>query len=189
MRFTKGCLLSADHSGRPGEFSVVTYQVAFRGSKPANLPVKELPPEQLQDVQQRVDQFDATPAAPIPTNCRHQSRRKLVQDPKLRRPRRTTEAEFSPARQLSFLSALPEINGLISSNPKSRGHAYVSLSGNTATVEVSVPCQQGAGVPTGRLCERNLPGISTDGPTPISALQVSEGGGEWRSISLGESCQ
>ncbi len=165
--FTKGCLLLVILAVLV--FSIVTYQVVFRGSKPANLPVKELPPEQLQDVQQRVDQFDATPVAPIPTQT--PAAPQVSPGPQTEAPTPTPANEPSPTRQL-ILSA-SEINGLISANPKSRGHAYVSLSGNTATVEVSVPANKVPGFPSGGYVNGTFR-ISTDGPTPISALQVSK---------------
>jgi hypothetical protein len=82
-----------------------------------------------------------------------------------------TPNEASPGRQL-ILSA-SEINGLISANPKSRGHAFVSLSGNTATVEVSVPANKVPGFRQGGFVNGTFR-ITTDGPTPISALQVSK---------------
>ncbi len=65
-----------------------------------------------------------------------------------------------------------EINGLISANPKSRGHAYVSVSGNTATVQMSIASEKVPGFPKGYLNGSFT--ITTDGPTPITGLQVSK---------------
>ena len=45
-------------------FGVASYLLYSRGSKPAALPVEELPPAELASVQQRVDQFEAMPPAP-----------------------------------------------------------------------------------------------------------------------------
>jgi hypothetical protein len=64
-----------------------------------------------------------------------------------------------------------EINGLISANKKSRGHAYVTLSGNTATVQMSIPTDKVPGLPRGYL--NGSFNITTDGPTPLTALKVS----------------
>ena len=65
-----------------------------------------------------------------------------------------------------------EVNGIIAANKKARGHAYVSLSGNTATVQVSIPTDKVPGLPPGYL--NGSFNITTDGPTPISALKVSK---------------
>ena len=46
-------------------------------------------------------------------------------------------------RQLAVTAA--EINGLIAANKKARGHAYVTLSGNTATVQLSIPTDKDTG--------------------------------------------
>jgi len=163
--FTKGCLLLLVVAVLL--CAVLTYQVIFRGSKRANLPVKELPQQQLQDVQQRIDQFEATPPEPIPT----QTPVATQAAPEEQTQAPTPANEANSARQLILSTS--EINGLISANPKSRGHAYVSLSGNTATVEISVPANKVPGFPQGGYVNGTFR-ITTDGPTPISALQVSK---------------
>ena len=61
---------------------------------------------------------------------------------------------------------------MISANPKSRGHASVSISGNTAQVRVSIPSDKVPSLPRGYL--NGSFSITTNGPTPISALQVSK---------------
>src|SRR4029077_21286386 len=48
-------------------FGVGSYVLYSRGSTPVALPVAELPPTELASVQQRVDQFEAMPPAPVPS--------------------------------------------------------------------------------------------------------------------------
>src|SRR5262249_16139239 len=107
--FTKGCLLLIILVVLV--FGVFTYQLVFRGSKPANLPVNELPPQELQDVQQRIDQFEITTPAPLPTQTPAQAQATV---PPETQPPTPVPNESSPGRQL-ILSA-SEINGLISAN-------------------------------------------------------------------------
>ncbi len=76
----------------------------------------------------------------------------------------------TPERQLVVTAG--EINGLIAANKKSRGHAYVTLSGNTATVQISIPTDKVPGLPRGYL--NGSFNITTDGPTPLTALKVSK---------------
>jgi len=78
----------------------------------------------------------------------------------------------TPAPERQLVLTADEINGLISANGKSRGHAYVSLSGNTAHVQVSISSDKVPGFPPGYLNGSFT--ITTNGPTPISALQVSK---------------
>jgi hypothetical protein len=163
--FAKGCLLLLVLL--LVVFAVATYQVVFRGSKPAKLPVQELPPEHLHEVQQRVDQFESMPPAATPT----QAAPTATPVTQTETPTPTIPSESNSGRQLTLTAT--EINGLISANPKSRGHAFVSLSGNTATVEVSVPANKVPGFPQGGFVNGTFR-ITTDGPTPISALQVSK---------------
>jgi hypothetical protein len=136
---------------------------AFTTAKPVALPIEELSPQALADVQQRVDQFQATPplTPPVPT------------------PAPSVAPEETPAptpppppsgRELRMSAG--EINGLISANPKSRGHAYVSLSGNAADVQISISPGKVPGFPKGYL--NGTFRITTNGPTPINALQVSK---------------
>ena len=143
-------------------FGVASYLLYSRGSKPAALPVAELPPAELESVQQRVDQFEAMPpappASPIPT-----AQAAADETPT------AVPAASVPERQLVLTA--DEINGLISANKKSRGHAHVSLSGNTAHVQISISSDKVPGFPPGFLNGSFT--ITTNGPTPINALQVS----------------
>jgi hypothetical protein len=158
--FGRGCLFLI-------AFAVLTivliglggYLLFSGGSKPAPLPIAELPPAQLSSVQERIDQFEATPATPSHTP-----------QPASTSAAPNETATPAPGRQL-VLSA-SEINGLIAANPKSRGHAYVTISGNTANVRVSIPSQKVPSLPRGYLNGSFT--ITTNGPTPISALQVSK---------------
>ena len=143
-----------------------SYLLYSRGSKPTALPVEELPPAELATVQQRVDQFEATPPTPSYTPSPPQATTPAIPDVT---PPPATPAP-TPERQLVLSAA--EINGLISANPKSRGHASVSISGNTATVRVSIPSEKVPSFPRGYLNGSFT--ITTNGPTPISALQVSK---------------
>jgi len=130
--------------------------------RPAPLPVHELPPEALNDVHQKIDQFETAPAPPTPPP------QSMAATPT---PESTVAPPAStPERQL-ILTA-DEINGLIAANRKSRGHAYVSLSGNTATVQLSIPSDKVRGFPRGYL--NGSFAITTTGPTPIANLQVSK---------------
>ena len=161
----KGCLFLA-------AFALLTlvliglgsYLLFSGGSKPTQLPIEELPPAQLAEVQQRVDQFESTPPTPSYTPTATAA------------PDATSEATPEPpaptpeGRQLTLSGS--EINGLISANPKSRGHAYVSVSGNTATVQMSIASEKVPGFPKGYL--NGSFNITTDGPTPITGLQVSK---------------
>ena len=162
----KGCLFLV-------AFAVLTvlviglgsYLLYSGGSQPTELPVEELPSAQLSEVQRRVDQFESAPPVPSYTP--------------VATPTPATTAEASPesptpppdtGRQLVLSGS--DINGLISANPKSRGHAYVSISGNTARVQLSIPSEKVPGFPKGYLNGSFV--IKTDGPTPITALQVSK---------------
>lgn len=142
-----------------------SYLLFSGGSKPSPLPVEDLPPAQLADVQERVDRFEQMPPAPsyTPTPAA------TVSGEPEATPEESTPTP-PPGREL-VLSAL-EINGLISANRKSRGHAYVSISGNTANVQMSISSDKVSGFPKGYLNGSFT--ITTDGPTPISALQVSK---------------
>ena len=143
-----------------------SYLLYSRGSKPTTLPIEELPPAQLSSVQQRVDQFEATP--PTPSYAPPPPQATTPATPDVTPPPATPAP---PAERQLVLSAA-EINGLISANPKSRGRASVSISGNTATVRVSIPSDKVPGFPRGYLNGSFT--ITTNGPTPISALQVSK---------------
>lgn len=129
--------------------------------RPIPLPVHELPPEALNDVHQRIDQFEAMP--PAPPSSPPQSTGPTPAP---------TAAPPAPTPERQLVVTADEINGLIASNPKSRGHASVSLSGNTATVQLSIPSDKVPGFPRGYLNGSFV--ITTNGPTPLTNLQVSK---------------
>jgi hypothetical protein len=131
---------------------------ALVSSKPAPLPVKPLPKQELTQLQDRLDEFKATPPAATPTPASSIA------------PGATPSPTPGPEHQLS-LSAT-QINGLIAANKHSRGHAFVTISGNTAHVELSIPTDKIPGIPRGYLNGSFI--IETNGPTPISGLQVSK---------------
>lgn len=132
-------------------------------SAPTVLPVEELPPEQLSALHERIEQFQRAPAAPVTTPTPVET---VATD-----ATPTPEPAATPNGKELVLSAA-EINGLIAANRKSRGHASVSLSGNTAHVQLSVPSDKVPGFPRGYL--NGTFAITTDGPTPIGALNVSK---------------
>ena len=91
-----------------------SYSFFARGSKPTPLPIEELAPKALSEVLQRVDQFQATLPLPPPVAA--------VEPGGTPTP---TPVPQKPEKELVVSAA--EINGMISANPKSRGHAYVSM--------------------------------------------------------------
>ncbi|MBA3962896.1 MAG: hypothetical protein H0X40_13505 [Chthoniobacterales bacterium] len=133
-------------------------------SDPVQIPVQELPPEALSEVQHRVVQFQngaATTQVPEPTVA----------------PEATAAPDVTPTpapppdgRQLVLSAA--EINGLIAANRKARGHASVSISGQTANIQISIPSDKVPTFPPGYL--NGTFTITTNGPTEISGLQVSQ---------------
>lgn len=135
---------------------------AFTNAKPVALPIEELAPQTLADVRQRVDQFEATPPVAIPVATPTASVA----------PNQTPPPASTPPPERELRMSAAEINGLISANPKSRGHAYVSLNGNTANVQISLSPGKVPGFPKGYL-NGNFT-ITTEGPTPLSALRVSK---------------
>jgi len=162
----KGCLLLAIVFGIVFLFLLISgYRFLSSSKQPAAIPVKELPPQELSDLNQRIETFrntsPSTPSftpAPGPATTAEES------------PTPTPAASAPPGREL--IMTADQINGLISANPKSRGHAFVSLSGNTATVQVSVPSEKVPWLPKGYFNGSFV--ITTDGPTPLSAIQVSQ---------------
>lgn len=141
--------------------SLGSYLLFSKGAKPVVLPVEDLPPAQLSSLQERVDQFEAAPppvavATPAPAVAPDESP--------------TPPPVANDGRQLTMSAS--EINGLIAANPKSRGHASVSINGNKATVQLSISSDKVPGFPKGYLNGSFV--ITTDGPTPINALQVSK---------------
>lgn len=132
-------------------------------SAPTPLPVEELPAERLGELQQRIDRFQSAPTSSV-----------VAATPGISvapEATPTPEPAATPTGKELVLSA-SEINGLISANRKSRGHAFVSLAGNTANVQISVPSDKVPGFPRGYL--NGTFAIMTDGPTPIGALSVSK---------------
>lgn len=136
---------------------------SFTKAKPVTLPIEELSPPALADVRQRIDQFQATPPAPAATPLPS-----VAPD---ETPAPTPAAPTPPPERQLTVSA-GEINGLIAANRKSRGHAYVGLSGNSAQVQISIDPGKVPGLPRGYL--NGTFTITTDGPTPISALRASK---------------
>ncbi|MGI8431407.1 MAG: hypothetical protein ACR2MW_03840 [Chthoniobacterales bacterium] len=133
-------------------------------SQPVQLPVEELTPEALSEVHQRIEQFQNTvPTAVAPTPA------PAPQDANAPTP--TPAVEPTPIGRQLVLSAA-EINGLIAANKKSRGHAFVSLSGNTANIQISVPTDKIPGFPAGYV--NGTFTIRTNGPTSVNALEVSK---------------
>jgi len=141
------------------------YRFVSKSKQPTVLPVKDLPAQELADLNQRIEDFKNTsPATPSFTPT----------------PGPVTNAEESPtptpeptaAAGRELVVTADQINGLIAANPKSRGHAFVSLSGNKATVQVSVPSEKVPWVPKGYFNGSFV--ITTDGPTSLSAIQVSK---------------
>ena len=160
--FAKGCLVLVVVGGLAFLlFGVASYLLYSRGSKPTALPVEELPPAEIASVQQRIDQFEAMPPAPAPSP-----------PPVAPVAPDETPAPVTPTAERQLVLTADEINGLISANKKARGHAHVSLSGNTAHVQISISSDKVPGFPPGYLNGSFT--ITTNGPTPISALQVSK---------------
>lgn len=132
-------------------------------SKPVDLPIKELPPQQLSAVQERIQQFESTlpaPAAPTPPPAPDET------------PVPESEASPTPPAGRELVLSAAEINGLIANNRRARGHAFVTINGDTANVQVSVPSDKIPGFPRGYLNGGFT--ITTSGPTPIRDLQVSK---------------
>ena len=67
-----------------------SYLLFSGGSQPTKLPIEDLPPAQLAEVQQRVDQFESTPPTPsyTPSPTHPQPSPRLPRNPPRRRPRR-----------------------------------------------------------------------------------------------------
>ncbi len=129
-------------------------------SRPVELPVKELPPQELSAVQERIQQFESTPPAPAPTPTPDET------------PVPESEATPTPPAGRELVLSAAEINGLIANNRRARGHAFVTINGDTANVQMSVPSNKIPGFPRGYLNGGFT--ITANGPTPIRELQVSK---------------
>ena len=158
--FAKGCLITLILgilflllSGGAGYFF-------FTRGKAAALPVERISSEALSDVEQRVEQFKSAPAQSLP---------EPTQQPESTATPAVEQPAQPPKRELQLTAS--EINGMIAANRKARGHAYVSMSGNTANVQVSITAKV-PGVPKGYL--NGTFSITTNGPTPLEAVQVSK---------------
>lgn len=163
--FAKGCLVLVVVGALALLlFAVASYLLYSHGSKPTVLPVEELPSTELSSVQQRVDQFQTMSPPPAPSPLPTAAATTAVAE--------ETPTPVPPAPERQLVLTADEINGLISANKKSRGHAFVSLSGNTAHVQISISSDKVPGFPPGYLNGSFT--ITTDGPTPINALQVSK---------------
>jgi len=163
--FAKGCLVLIGVAVLTFLFfGVASYLLYSGGSKPAVLPVEELPPAELTNIQQRVEQFQAMPPAPPPPSPLPTVPAAPDETP--------TAVPVTPTPERQLVLTADQINGLISANRKSRGHAYVSISGNTAHVQISISSDKVPGFPRGYLNGSFT--ITTNGPTPISALQISK---------------
>jgi hypothetical protein len=159
--FAKGCLVALILgvlflllAGGAGYFFV-------SHGKPTALPVEKISSEELSDVQQRIEQFKSAPPQPSPEQS---PQPETTATPSAEQPAQP------PKRELRLTAS--EMNGLIAANPKARGHASVSMSGNTANVQVSIPTDKLPGLPRGYL-NGNF-SITTNGPTSLESVQVSK---------------
>lgn len=162
----KGCLALAIVCGIVFVLLLISsYRFVSNSRQPTSLPVKELPPEELTDLNQRIETYKNTaPSSPSFTPTPAPSAN-AEENPT------PTPAAPTPTGREMVVNA-DQINGLISANPKSRGHAFVSLSGNKATVQVSISSDKVPNFPKGYL--NGSFEITTDGPTPLTAIQVSK---------------
>lgn len=131
---------------------------------PAKVPVKPLPQEELNQLNERIDTFRSS-APPVPSYTPVPGASATATPPE------TTATPSAVGNENELTLNAADINGLIAANPKSRGHAFVSLSGNTAHVQLSIPSGKIPGLPSGYLNGSFV--ITTNGPTPIGSLQVS----------------
>jgi hypothetical protein len=163
-RFAKGCLFTLILgvlflllAGGAGYFF-------FSHGKATALPIEKISPEALSDVEQRIERFKSAPSQHVPEQ---------PEQPKPPEPTGTPSGEEpaqAPKKELRLTAS--EINGMIAADPRARGHAYVTMSGNTAKVQVSIPTAQLPGMPLGYL--NGTFSITTTGPTPLETVQVSK---------------
>jgi hypothetical protein len=148
-------------------FCVCSYLFFTHGvisSKPADLPIKELPPQELSAVQERIQQFESTPPTPIATPTPTPTPGET--------PAPEGEATPTPPPGRELVLSAAEINGLIANSRHGRGHAFVTINGDTANVQMSVPSDKIPGFPRGYL--NGTFTITAHEPTPIRELQVSK---------------
>ncbi len=119
-------------------------------SKPIALPIEELSSQQLTETKQRIRTFKSNGVKPP--------------KPDLKTP------AAAGNNQLELSS--DEINGLIAANRRARGHAFVTLSGNAATVLLSIPASKLTGT-EGRYLNSSFV-IETAGPTAPSLITVKQ---------------
>src|SRR4051794_20515588 len=124
-----------------GSYFFVSREVV--ASQPVQIPVEELPHEALSDLNHRIEQFRATPPTP-PTPAPTIAANVASESP-------TPVPNVPPGSERQLTVSAAEVNGIIAANKKARGRAYVSLSGNTATVQVSIPTDKVPGLPPGYL--------------------------------------
>jgi hypothetical protein len=159
----KGCLFAA-FIGVLVLFGIFFATRAVVSKKPTVLSVEPLPEQELSDVRQRIDEFKSNVPVPSFTPTPAATGAPLPAESVTPVP-----AATPTSRQLTLSAS--EINGLIAANSKSRGHASVSLSGNTAQVQLSIPLKKVPGMSGDYLNGSFV--ITTNGPTPINGLQVS----------------
>lgn len=145
-----------------GYFFVTRFYLA---SAPVEIPVQEVSDDQRAAVHERLQLFEmaapiaeptAQPTAVAPTTIEAAS----------------TPASEPAATPSQMTMSAEEINGLISANRRARGHASVQLSGNTATINVSVPVAKLTGA-EGRYLNGSFV-VETAGPTAPEALRVKQ---------------
>jgi hypothetical protein len=124
-----------------GSYWFVGHEVV--ASQPVQIPVEELSHDELSDLNHRIEQFRTTP--PTPPTPQPTAAPSVANETPTPVPSVPAESE----RQLTVSAS--EVNGVIAANKKARGHAYVSLSGNTATVQISIPTDKVPGLPPGYL--------------------------------------
>ncbi len=122
---------------------------SFLASKPLALSTKELSSEQLAETRQRIRTFKSSAEQSEPD-----SDAPVARDQK----------------QLELSS--DDINGMIAANKRARGHAFVTLNGNAATVQLSIPADKLTG-DQGRYLNGSFE-IETTGPTAPARIAVKK---------------
>ncbi len=114
------------------------------------LPTKELSSGRLAETRQRIRTFKST---------------------SLEQSEPDWGAPVAPGQNQLELSS-DEINGMIAANKRARGHAFVTLSGNAATVQLSIPADKLTG-DQGRYLNGSFV-IETAGPTAPARIAVKK---------------